>query len=118
MQIQYIGNKLLKTDNVAGTGLIWNGSGDVQEVRDADAAKKLLAHTGVWASADAGASLSQAKAPPAAPNVPEGGNADPLAGLDDAGVRAFAKSKGLKIQAIGVLKGANLRAKVVAALPK
>ena len=98
------------------TGIEWF-PGDVKDV-SAEHAAEMLRHPDVFAAADAGASLSQAKAQPAAPNVPEGGNADPLAGLDDAGVRAFAKSKGLKIQAIGVLKGANLRAKVVAALPK
>lgn len=45
--IQYIGNKPQKQDNVAGSGTIWTGNGDIQPVTDAVAAK-LLEHPGVW----------------------------------------------------------------------
>lgn len=43
--IRYIGKKERKVDNViAGTGIVWNGQGDVQAVPDS-AVKKLLEHT-------------------------------------------------------------------------
>lgn len=42
--------------------------------------------------------------------------ADPLEGMDDAAVRAFAKAQGLKIKGIGLLKGKTLHAKVKDAL--
>ena len=45
--IMYVGKKLLKKDNVAGTGAVWNGAGDVQLVSE-EAAIKLLANPLVW----------------------------------------------------------------------
>lgn len=48
MRVQYIGHKALKKDNVAGTGVIWMGHGDIQEVQDA-AWPKLAVHADVWA---------------------------------------------------------------------
>lgn len=45
--IRYIGKKQQKVDTVAGTGVIWNGNGDVQPVPD-KAAGKLLEHTDSW----------------------------------------------------------------------
>lgn len=42
--IRYIGKKERKVDTVAGTGIVWNGHGDVQAVPDS-AVKKLLEHT-------------------------------------------------------------------------
>lgn len=50
-QIRYIGLKPVKTDNVAGTGLIWNGAGAVHEVADPVAAGKLLSYSSVWEDA-------------------------------------------------------------------
>lgn len=46
-KIEYVGLKDQKTDNVAGTETVWNGTGDVQEVDDAVAAK-LIAHPNIW----------------------------------------------------------------------
>lgn len=51
MQIRYIGLKPVKQDNVANTGLIWNGAGDVHEVADSVAACKLLSYPLVWEEA-------------------------------------------------------------------
>lgn len=45
--IAYIGKKPVKRDTVAGTGIIWGGFGDVQEVPH-KAAVKLLQHPDVW----------------------------------------------------------------------
>ena len=47
MLIKYIGEKALKHDNVADTGLAWT-QGQVHEVEDAKAAR-LLRHAYVWA---------------------------------------------------------------------
>lgn len=46
-QIEYIGPKAVKEDNVAGTGSIWYGAGDVVEVPD-NTVLKFLAHPQVW----------------------------------------------------------------------
>jgi hypothetical protein len=46
-KIRYIGDKPFKTDNVALTGVSWNGHGDVQDV-PAPAVAKLLQHSNVW----------------------------------------------------------------------
>lgn len=50
MKVRYIGLKDLKTDNVAGTGAVWMGFGDVQEVPD-EAWPKLARHPEVWQDA-------------------------------------------------------------------
>jgi len=44
---QYIGNKPVKPDNVAKTGIIWNGKGDIKAV-PAGAADRLLSHPDIW----------------------------------------------------------------------
>lgn len=46
--VRYIGAKDRKDDNVAGTGAIWHGFGDVVEIRNAAAASKLAQHSLVW----------------------------------------------------------------------
>lgn len=92
------------------TGIEWF-PGDVHEVKP-EHAQQMLHHPDVFAVHEETTSLAHAKTPAAA-----AGKTDPLAGLDDAGVRAYAKAHGLKVKAIGVLKGANLRAKVTAAMP-
>jgi hypothetical protein len=65
--IQYVGLKPVKTDNVAGTTAVWNGHGAVCRVNDA-AAEKMLRHPDVWALAvdtDAPAlELAEDTAPP------------------------------------------------------
>lgn len=52
MKIKYIGKKDVSHDSVAGTGTIWYGPGDVQEVSDPEAAAKLLRHSGSYVRAD------------------------------------------------------------------
>lgn len=65
MRIEYVGNKPVKEDNVAGTGTVWLGNGDVQEVSDAAACSKLLANPLIWRAAedDAQATNADATAP-------------------------------------------------------
>lgn len=47
-QIRYIGCKPMKEDNVARTGTVWHGHGDVREVKDPAAVSKLLSFSTVW----------------------------------------------------------------------
>lgn len=70
------------------------------------------------AAADDSSTSAPAPAPAATMTLAPGATvaADPLTGMDDAQVRAFAKDNGLKIPGIGLMKATNLRAKVLAAL--
>lgn len=159
MRIQYIGLKDQKTDNVAGSGVVWNGPNDIQEVPDAFASK-LLAHHGVWVKAGEAApiatkTLASALKPAAStasttdstksttnpapgaslqPGATIGATTDskpasttidavkdPLADLDDAGIRAYAKANGItgvQVRGINLLKGKKLHAAVTEALAK
>lgn len=142
MKFAYIG---LKTDGERAfkekTGVEWM-PGSVHDVTDPDVCAEMLKHKTIWEPVGkADVSLASAKKPlpfsgpvtdddvtdkedaaknakPAEPTTPtEPTKTDPLADLDDAGVRAYAKAQGLKIQGLHLLKGANLRARVMAALP-
>jgi hypothetical protein len=46
-KVKYVGLKPVKTDNVALTGAIWNGNGDIQDV-SAAAWEKLAKHPDIW----------------------------------------------------------------------
>ena len=50
MKIVYLGNKEIKADNVAASGLVWT-RGQIHEVEDAVKAAKLLEHPLIWADA-------------------------------------------------------------------
>lgn len=58
-KVKYVGQKPAKKDNVAMTGTIWNGNGDIQEVSDA-AWEKLKNHPDIWELVKAEPSLSDA----------------------------------------------------------
>lgn len=47
VKIQYVGNKKTAFDNVARTGLTWEGFGDIKEVRE-DQARTLLKFSDQW----------------------------------------------------------------------
>lgn len=74
--VEYIGNKPEKVDNVAGTGVIWLGTGDVRAV-PIEAWAKMARHETVWRLAEeqkaaatlerAAAAAAPAPAPVAAP---------------------------------------------------
>lgn len=100
MLIEYIGLKAIKTDNVAGTGTVWTGQGDVQEVADEAAAAKLVACNTVWR--DVTPLNVEAQEDPA-----EDEPADLLASMDDAALKAYAAEQGLTID--GRKKGDKLR---------
>lgn len=130
MKIKYVG---VKEDGETAfhreTGITWM-PGSAHEVPDHVAAK-MLNHPDVFAKAedapaktvkagkesakDTGSTSEATSSITLAPGAAIGA-ADPLAGLDDAGVRAFAKQGALKINGIGLFKGDKLRAKVREAL--
>ena len=60
--VRYIGKKDHKEDNVAGTGIVWNGQGDVQAVSDS-AFAKLILHPDVWENAGADDGISSETKP-------------------------------------------------------
>jgi hypothetical protein len=117
--------------------------GDAHDIADEKLARRMLGHPDVFALDESAAKAAPVKAPlkldghgvptdvsivPAAGDAPAGitlapgaaiappAPANPLADLDDAGVRAFAKSKGITFNGIALTKGDKLRAKVSAAL--
>ncbi len=115
--IEYIGSKPRKTDNVAGTGAVWLGAGDAQEVPES-AVAALLLHKTVWRLADAAPSAPAASAadesqPPAPATDPaskpeyrfvlmddsaEGGpKAIVLDTMDSDQLAAFAEGAGIKV---------------------
>jgi hypothetical protein len=53
VKLRYVGRKPLAIDNIARTGITWNGHGDVQEV-PASAAKSLLKFPDQWELASPG----------------------------------------------------------------
>lgn len=53
VKIQYVGNKKSAFDNVARTGLTWEGYGDIKEVRE-DQARLLLKYPDQWILIDEG----------------------------------------------------------------
>jgi hypothetical protein len=60
-QIQYIGKKPEKRDNVAGTGLVWT-PGQAHPVEDPKKVALLLAHPDVWARVDLALMAANAQA--------------------------------------------------------
>ena len=78
-KIVYIGNKPIKADNVAATGITWT-RGQTHEVQDDKKAEKLLEYPTVWQDADQPYDLQPevalAKEPkkPAVSFIPQGGS--------------------------------------------
>lgn len=54
VKVEYVGSKKMKTDNVAGTGIVWYGNGDVQDV-PTDAWERMAKHKDAWRAAEAAA---------------------------------------------------------------
>lgn len=51
IKIEYVGNKPTSHDNVARSGKVWSGKGDIQEVTETQA-KTLLKYPDQWALVD------------------------------------------------------------------
>jgi hypothetical protein len=108
---------------------VWEPVGQVS-LADAKAAPKPLVNVGhvsdedvlddaearEQAAKDAAKAPAQVMAEAKTSAMAEVSIQDALDGMDDDGVREFAKAHGLKVQAIALTKGANLRAKVAAAM--
>lgn len=115
MRVMYVGRKAMKTDNVADTGVVWVGHGDIQDVPD-DAWPKLENYPDVWVSVppepapDAG--LSDAE--PVAQKPAESTAAPDLYGMQTAELRELAKARNLAVDL--TQRGTALRQAVAAAL--
>lgn len=71
MKIRYIGKKPSRSDTLYGSGLVWEGPGDVQSCNDHGKAKALLRHTDMFEPADSeAASLAPPAARPTTPAEP------------------------------------------------
>lgn len=119
MDIRYIGNKPIKEDNIAGTGLIWVGRGDVKSVPDA-LWPKFAAHPNVWERTDGVKPEAFAASPieAAAPKTTirywlegEDGEVVNLDVMEDADLKAFAKTHNIDVDLRK--KGDALRAAIV-----
>lgn len=51
VKVEYVGLKDQETDHLYGTGIVWTGKGDVQEV-PAAAWARMKVHVDVWREAD------------------------------------------------------------------
>lgn len=96
MQIEYVGKKPSRADNVAGTGLVWM-SGQAHEVASAEACAKLLKHTDVWRIAD----VREPAEPPQAESAGPVDDAQALrAELDAKGIKYHHKAGVEKLRAL------------------
>lgn len=100
IKVAYVGKKPFAIDNVAGSGVMWNGNGDVQEVTAAQA-RILTKYKDQWALVDLADAAAVAE-PPADIVVEEGGEdvsvpvealAKPFEKMNKAELIALAKEK-------------------------
>src|SRR3990167_1459719 len=119
MKIKYVG---LKTDGetafASEVGIAKWMPGDSVEITNPAVVSRMLKHPDVFAE-DTIKATKQPAIPVSAvigAGTDAAGAALTLTGMDDAAVRSYAKEQGLKVAAVGLLKGDNLRAKVTATL--
>ncbi len=95
VMVEYVGQKVRKEDNVAGTGTVWNGAGDVQEVPQR-AWAIMQRHKDVWREASADASTSSLSGQPqgGGNDTAAGGNAAPQGGGNDTAAGGNAAPQG------------------------
>lgn len=62
--LKYVGKKPFAIDSIGGTGVVWNGNGDIQPVPE-ETAEKLLKHPDQWALAPKAVAESAGKKPAA-----------------------------------------------------
>ena len=62
--LKYVGKKPFAIDSIGGTGVVWNGNGDIQPVPE-ETAEKLLKHPDQWARAPKAVAESAGKKPAA-----------------------------------------------------
>lgn len=98
INVRYVGKKSVKSDNVANTGTIWVGFGDVQPVSDA-VWGKLSKHPDIWENADkpAAAETEQEQEKTAASTViSHNGETIDLASLSKETLKSLAISMGVE----------------------
>lgn len=95
-RVEYLGNKAQKMDNVAWTGVVWFGNGDIQEVPDGTW-EKLSKHPDVWRLVPRETDSSVGQAVAKTDTAP--GRSVDLTALDAEGLRAYAEEKGIKLDA-------------------
>lgn len=125
MKIKYVGVKEDgETAFASAAGIAKWMPGDSFEIANPQLASRMLQHPDVFAEDTSTTKASKSTSTPVAAGVlapgasitlAPGGAVDPLAGMDDKQVRAFAKNEGFEIRGLNLLKGDNLRAKVKAA---
>lgn len=122
-RVKYVGLKPRKIDNVAWSGAVWHGQGDVQVVAD-ETWNKLVRHPDVWALADEeGAEAKTAEVQTTEVKKPEpvkyelqhaDGTVLDLGAMDDEALAKFVKDNGLTVPP--KKKGDALRAAIVEAV--
>jgi len=96
-QVKYIGRKATAIDNVANSGVMWNGNGDVQAVTDRQA-RILVKYADQWTLAEESDSILLKKEPVMAfinpegerVEIPESAMKKPLEHMDMDELRAYA----------------------------
>lgn len=123
VNVKYVGIKPMKADNVAHSGAVWLGHGDVQAVTPA-VWGKLVNHPDVWALAEEQPAAGQAVTLGDNPPPPEDaakfvlvhadGSSLVLDSMDDAALKEFVKKH--ELGNAGNRKGDSLRTFIVEAV--
>lgn len=71
IRVKYVGKKPFAVDNIARSGIVWNGHGDVQDCADG-VARAVLAYPDQWVVADQEDAVRAAKEPMTIFLTPEG----------------------------------------------
>lgn len=117
-KLMYLLGKPRKEDNVAGTGVVWIGRGDVQDVPD-DKVEAFLKHPSIWALVvdnEPEPVTSSSCSEPRFVLEHDSGSTLVLDDMDDAALRAFVAEHGLKVH--HKAKGDTLRRAIVDAIKK
>jgi hypothetical protein len=110
-RVMYVGRKAKKEDNVAGSGVVWMGHGDIQPVSN-EAWAKLAAYPDVWVD------VPDEPAPEPEAPAPSGGLSDAapeavdLYNMNTAALREYAIGKGYRVDLS--LKAKDLRTAIQA----
>lgn len=98
INVKYVGKKAVKSDNVANTGTVWIGYGDVHPVSEA-VWGKLSKHPDIWQDADKAAPEAKADEPAGdekpAYIIEHGGSSIDLETLGKETLKELAKTMGV-----------------------
>lgn len=113
VQVVYVGKKEQEIDSIAGTGIVWTGVGDVQEV-PVEAWEKMALHPDVWSLQEAEGSIEDEVDLGSSEVEPH--EADQFDVMDDDALRIYAGKHLIKVH--HKQTGDRLRAVVRAAAAK